>query len=117
MTESVSTANLLEKDGYWLTAQYAGTKVQLYPQATPFNRVAIRKHADATRHQFAFLLKGSGVLVADLDSDEAFRFATENGLDDCNMSIKTRRGEHRFFDAPWVKNNVLNYDGRGIDFL
>src|SRR5947209_8775636 len=62
-------------------------------------------------------LRGSGVMVVDLDSETAIRWARENGIESPAIS-QTRRGVHLFMrHAIENPTNRINYRGLDVDIL
>lgn len=79
---------------------------------------------DAWRVQFPFAntgvdLEAAGLLVLDLDSQEAIREATQRGLPD-TATVRTGKGEHRYFRRPEgcpTSRAIHRGESRAIDVL
>jgi hypothetical protein len=115
--EALLAGNQLDSFDHPLTLQWPGTRVQLFKNPTPLNRIALRFWLSKAPYNLAILLKGSDLMVVDVDSPDGMRFSQEHGLIS-NMVVRTRRGVHSYLrhDIALLTNRI-NYRGLGIDFL
>ena len=108
-------AEQLIRTGYPVRLLREGGKANAFKNPRNMDLDSLRYWFQQRMFNFGIAL-GDSLMVADLDSPEAIRFADENGIVS-PMVNRTRRGEHRLFYTEKEVSNQIHFNNMKIDLL